>query len=77
MIRKPEVAEGPMSLLANLTFAYRTEETFENDIATNGKWRIDFVDEEKIRGAMVAKTGNHEVNGNFELTRCPDPFANF
>ncbi len=77
MIRKPVVASGNMSFTENLTFSYQTEEAFNNDVATDGKWRFDSVDDDKITGAIVASTGDHQINGTFELTRCPDPFANF
>ncbi len=78
MSREPVVASRDMSLAENLTFSFENEDDgIDNHVATTGKWRFDFVDEDTIRGGLVAKTKEHEINGNFELTRCPDPFADF
>ncbi|GEM_PF-2777073 len=76
-IRKPEVGGSALTFEKNVTFSYETPEAFQNDVALTGEWRFDFVDDNVIKGALAATTDGHEVNGTFELTRCPDPFANF
>lgn len=68
----PEVFEANLSLANNLTFSYGD---FQNDVSTTGEIRFDFVDDNMIRGALVATMRDHKINGNFELVRCPDPFA--
>lgn len=42
-----------------------------NMIATSGKLVIDMVTDEYVRGGLGANfDSDHQVNGNFELTRC-------
>lgn len=70
-----EVGEQKLSLSKNLTFSYEDENgDVQNDVAIRGGIRVDEIDEAAgvVRGALQASTGDHEVDGTFEMTICAE-----
>jgi hypothetical protein len=62
-----------LSLALNITFAVGSS---DNLISLNGKITVDSVTATSVTGGLVTRYDDgNDVNGQFELTICPDQFA--
>jgi hypothetical protein len=68
----PEAKDIDLGLTNNITFAYPSGDTSENDVSTTGRLIIDEVSEESVSGGLYARFEDHEVDGHFTVPFCPD-----